>query len=295
MGRRITAVIDLGSNSLRMTIAEVLADNTIRELGDYRETVRISENMGPENTIKQVAIQRTIAALHTFQAAMVLHSVQTVIAVATEALRKAENREAFIQAVQAETGIAFQVISGEEEARYVFLGVTALLPFADCLLMDTGGGSCELIHVRNREIQNAVSLPLGGVVLTEGFLESDIVSGPSLFRLFRHIHTVARAVPWLDACRGLPVVAVGGTYKAILSLKQKDTFTPEELYTLYEMFLGQNLEERKKVLVGYEDRGDIIVGGLAPLVYVTNRLQPSRICASVRGIRDGILADCRES
>jgi len=290
----IVAVIDLGSNSIRMTIAKVnRVEKSIVELADFRKTVRISEGMGSEKIIKSEAFEKTIAALKEFNTAIADFSVQDVIALSTEALRKASNRDEFINSVYKETGIKFSLITGEEEANYDFLGVSSEFSkkISNCILMDTGGGSCEFIKVKDGKAVEVVSLPLGGVVLTEAFLEKDEISASALFNLFNYIFSKIFSVSWLAECNGYPVMAIGGSHKAIKYVKGKSIFNKEEIYKLYDEFLKSDCKIRSEILGEYADRADIIVGGLAPLICIINRLNPEKIIMSDKGLRDGVLAE----
>ena len=122
------AVIDLGSNSCRMKITQIIGGTYLKVVNQQKAYVRLSENMGPEKTLKSVPMERTIATLKQFRAIYEKLPDVHVTAVATAAVRQATNQEEFLEKVHDEAGIDFEVISGEREAYLDFLGVTCALP-----------------------------------------------------------------------------------------------------------------------------------------------------------------------
>ena len=133
------AVIDLGSNSVRLRITEINESGNYNLVSYEKEYVRLSENMGPEKMLKSAPMDRTIKALQHFkQLCMALENVR-VIAVATAAVRQAVNQTEFLKRVKAETGFSFKVISGEREAYLDYVGVTRTLPIKNGLIIDITG------------------------------------------------------------------------------------------------------------------------------------------------------------
>ena len=146
------AVIDLGSNSVRLRVTEIDESGNYNLVRYEKEYVRLSENMGPEKMLKPTPMERTIAALKDFkQICMVLENVR-VIAVATAAVRQAANQIEFLKRVKEETGFNIKVISGEREAYLDYVGVTRTLPIKNGLIIDTGGASMELMTGRLKRL-----------------------------------------------------------------------------------------------------------------------------------------------
>lgn len=296
MKSKVVAVIDLGSNSIRMTVAKIKENGKIKELGNYRRPVRISAGLKETGKIDLPAFTRTVHALQEFCECMHSFCVEEVVAVATEALRKAKNSAEFVENVKATTSICFQIISGEEEARYDFLGVSEGRPVQDCILQDTGGGSTEFMQIVDGRLKNVISLPLGGVVLTEGFLKNDPPTQEEMAALHGYVQQqIQQKAPWLSNCKHWPVFAIGGTNRAMMKLLKKKEFAPEELQQLYKTLQAAPLETRKQFLGEFQDRADIVVGGLAPLMCVIKELAPKSIIVSQKGLRDGILYEMAQN
>src|ERR1700685_2375446 len=168
------AAIDIGSNSCRLKIARVHA-HRLKTLAEDREVTRLGGSVFDTGLISPEAMAATLRALKRFQRAVQAHGVDRVRVVATSAMRDARNSAAFQAWVKAETGWNMEIISGLEEGRLIHLGVTGSEPGAGgrVLLIDLGGGSCELTLSEHKRIKETVSLPLGAVRLTEQFLAAD--------------------------------------------------------------------------------------------------------------------------
>lgn len=168
------AAIDIGSNSCRIAIAEV-QQHKLKILHEDREIVRLGDSVFETGLISPDAMANTIRALKRFQKSVVAQVVDRVRVVATSAMRDARNSDAFIAWVKSELGWTVEVISGLEEGRLIHLGVVTHEPGARgrCLLIDLGGGSCEITLSDGGRIQEMVSLPLGSVRLQQEFLHSD--------------------------------------------------------------------------------------------------------------------------
>ncbi len=168
------AAIDIGSNSCRLAIAEV-QQHKLNILHEDREIVRLGESVFETGMISPEAMANTIRALKRFQKAVQAEVVDRVRVVATSAMRDARNANAFTAWVNSAIGWNVEVISGLEEGRLIHLGVTTHEAGARgrCLLIDLGGGSCEVTLSDGGRIQEMVSLPLGSVRLQQEFLHTD--------------------------------------------------------------------------------------------------------------------------
>jgi exopolyphosphatase/guanosine-5'-triphosphate,3'-diphosphate pyrophosphatase len=170
------AVIDIGSNSICLLVQVQTPDGTLRTVEKHKDLARLRDQVGPGGDLSDAGIARIVSTLQGFRA-VVQRCGAEVRAVATAALRAASNRDAVIQRVQAECGIAIDVISGGEEARLAFLGVTHGMGAlnGDVICTDVGGGSTELVLARDGVIIDTASVPLGALVVTRTWLGADPV------------------------------------------------------------------------------------------------------------------------
>ncbi len=211
------AAIDIGSNSVRLKIAAV-EQHKLKTLHEDREVVRLGESVFQTGVISPDAMANTIRALKRFQKAVQLHVVDRVRVVATSAMRDARNAAAFTAWVKSATGWQVEVISGLEEGRLIHLGIVTLEPGAKgrCLLIDLGGGSCEVSLSEQGRIKEMVSLPLGAVRLQQEFLRSDPPAKTDIARLKQYIdRELKRAERKLGVPRVSLVIATSGTAAAL--------------------------------------------------------------------------------
>ncbi|MFD0897781.1 Ppx/GppA family phosphatase [Loigolactobacillus binensis] len=297
-------VIDLGSNSVRMSVTEIDEDGSFRAAQQHKEMVRLSEDMGKEQLLRTAAIDRTIAALKKFAAIYQQLPNVTLRAVATAAVRSAKNQKKFIKRVADEVaGLKIEVIPGTMEAYYDYLGVINTLPVTNCVIMDTGGASCELVLVQNGKAQNLISLPIGAVNLTETFYKDgvDHVKAADLFWETTFVNRLFNGVWWLHRGQNLPIVALGGSNRTLAKIRRKEKhvlnfedihgfrMTVGEVNDVYAKVISEDLAGRKKIPGLAKDRADIIAGGMTPIVTILRFLDSDRVVFSQNGVREGIL------
>src|SRR5579859_7353842 len=169
----IQAVTDLGSNSAKITIAHIV-DETLESIKNEATMTRLGESVNATGQITQEKQEAVITTLRTYQQLAQKYKASSLMVVATEAVRKAQNCEAFLNAVQQETGLTVQVVSGQIEAALTFLGATSdHQGSAEVGVVDIGGGSTELIIAQQGHIQWLISLPIGSGWLHDRYLSVD--------------------------------------------------------------------------------------------------------------------------
>ena len=182
------AVFDLGSNSIKFLVAET-REARVHVVYEKSITTRLAEHLIDTCELRPEAIARTLTALRNLRGQAASLGVENFSAVATSAVRDARNSEAFKAWVKSATGWTLEVISGLEEGRLIHLGIVTHEPGAQgrCLLIDLGGGSCEVTVSDHGRIQQMVSLPLGAVRLQSEFLRNDPPTKEDMARLRKFI------------------------------------------------------------------------------------------------------------
>ena len=211
------AAIDIGSNSCRLKIARVVA-HRLKTLHEDREVTRLGASVFDAGLVSPEAMATTLRALKRFQRATQQHGVDRTRIVATSAMRDARNAPAFQAWVKAETGWTIEIISGLEEGRLIHHGLVGseLNMGGRVLLIDLGGGSCEITLSEHKRIKETISLPLGAVRLTEQFLTDDPPSADGLARMRRLISRELRRAHRKFQPAGIAqVVATSGTAAAL--------------------------------------------------------------------------------
>ena len=168
------AAIDIGSNSVRLKISRLKAGR-LKEVHEDREVTRLGEGVFSSGLLSPEAMTQTVRVLRRFNRAIQECGTDSVRVVATAALRDARNSRTFLEWVRSTTGWTIEIVSGLEEARLIHLGLVSAgrLGAKSVLLVDLGGGSCELTLSRSGQLRDTVSLPLGAVRLTGEFLQHD--------------------------------------------------------------------------------------------------------------------------
>jgi exopolyphosphatase/guanosine-5'-triphosphate,3'-diphosphate pyrophosphatase len=211
------AAIDIGSNSCRLKIARVVA-HQLKTVAEDREVTRLGASVFDSGLVSPESMAATLRALKRFQRAVQAHGVDQIRVVATSAMRDARNGAAFQAWVKAETGWNLEIISGLEEGRLIHLGVMSNEPGAGgrVLLLDLGGGSCEITLSERKRIVETISLPLGAVRLTEQFLSADPPTKDGLARMRQLIgRELRRAHRKIQPARATQVIATSGTAAAL--------------------------------------------------------------------------------
>jgi len=290
------AVIDLGSNSLRMTISKV-HDGKITQIESYKKMVRLSEGASCDNILKDFAVTRTLSALEEFYKIIKNYSCEKVFAVATQAVRAAKNKEDFLNKAK-DLGFSFEVISGEEEAYLGFLAVRETFNMDCAIVLDIGGGSAEFVLVKGGNAQAFASLPLGAVALSEKF------KGQPVSKMYKYVTAEISKIPWLDEACFFDIYGIGGTIRTLGKMLNKKAQNERKVHgfeasykSVSEMFhkiIKTPIEERKKIPGLDEDRIEIIHGGIMPLKVLMDILSSKSLHISVYGLREGVLIAKRD-
>jgi len=164
-GERVIGIIDLGSNSLRLMLVRILPDGSHTVLNQVKNMVRLGEGAFETGHLREESMARTINVLRGMAEMCGVYGASEVIAIATAAVRDAANGPDFMRRVKEKTGIDFRVVSGREEARLIYLGVSSGLAHTESLrlFIDIGGGSTELVVGNSEEYRNLDSLKMGCV------------------------------------------------------------------------------------------------------------------------------------
>jgi exopolyphosphatase / guanosine-5'-triphosphate,3'-diphosphate pyrophosphatase len=301
------AVIDVGTNTVRLLVAESVGRSAHRTVLTAQENTRLGQGLLPARELQPVPIRRTVRVLRRYRELAEAQGAAMILAVGTSALREARNRAAFLAAARDEAGVEVAVIAGEEEARLALLGVRAgyLDTPVRLVMMDIGGGSTELLLADGETILEAVSIGLGAVKLTESCLHGDPPLPAELEAVRR-----AAAKP-LDRARASelrdirPSDAFVGTAGTVTSLAAVDLalvpydpvrvtghrLTRARVAHLLHQLASLPVAERRRVAGLEPARADIIVAGGVICLAAMDALDFPELVVSDAGLREGILLD----
>jgi exopolyphosphatase/guanosine-5'-triphosphate,3'-diphosphate pyrophosphatase len=308
------AALDVGTNSFHLLVARFLGDgHQFEVLERQKEMVRLgsgSEDTADMRLLEPDAIDRGIAALRRCRQLADAHDAP-LYAVATSAVREADNAEELLRRARDEAGVDIQVIAGTEEARLIHLGVLQAVPVFDkrLVLIDIGGGSTEILVGQQGEVLAATSLKLGAIRLTRQFLGGDHVHTKAVESCRRHIRATLIPIRHLVAHLGFEVaVGSSGTIAAVASMalahRSPDEAAPRT-WSGFELTRGDvkrvvksllaadTIEERLEIPGLDERRADIILGGALVLEQAMIELDIEQIILSDYALREGVLLDGR--
>ncbi len=304
---RVAAFLDIGTNSVRLLVVRVHPNGSYTVLTQQKEVVRLGEGEFPVQALQARAMERALFVCRHFAAIARALDAREIIAVATSAVREAENQAVFARRFRRATRLDLHVVSGREEARLIYLGVAGALHLGprQALFLDIGGGSTELAVGTQRGHRFLDSLKLGAIRLGSLFpaVRDDGRVPPARYRaLQRHIRGVA--APVLRRLRRYRVDLLVGSSGTILNLAdvacrrfERRRLQPNDTLSLRRLrkvirFLGRlTLAERRAVAGLNPDRADIILAGAAILETLMDELGLDTVQVSDRSLRDGLLAD----
>jgi exopolyphosphatase/guanosine-5'-triphosphate,3'-diphosphate pyrophosphatase len=311
----ILAGIDIGTNTIRLLVAETSASSH-REIHSSRTITRLGQDLDRTGRLAPEAQERSFRALQEFAGIIGRHSVVRTAAVGTSALRNAANAREFIAEAKRRTGLDIMIISGEEEANLTLLGVRRALspargadadPLATALVIDIGGGSTELIVTRQGVASSMESLPLGAVYLTERFVQHDPPTQEELSHLRK---AVTRELDTLPATSMHPgsLATCAGTAGTITTLAAMDqglaVYDPDRingsilqkdaLDRMVDRLTAATLEQRRMIAGLEAGREDIILAGAIITQEIMDRCGARELLVSDWGLREGIVFDLCE-
>ena len=293
----VFAAVDIGSNSVRLSIAE-LRKGRLVPLHQDREVTRLGESAFRNGSLDPQAMARSLKVLRRFHRAVQSYAVDRTRVVATSAMRDSNNGHIFTEWVRSATGWRIEVISGLEEGRLIHLGVLANLRRrpAKLLLIDLGGGSCELTLSNAGHIKEIVTLPLGAVRLTQEFIRRDPPSKQEMKRLHEFITEEVAHIPRALA-RGQTKVAIAtsGTAAALAGAAQSLQLSRSEVTQAAVTRLVRRLSkltnrQRASIKGINQKRAEIVVAGAAVYTHILGACGLRAFRYSPLGLRDGILA-----
>jgi exopolyphosphatase/guanosine-5'-triphosphate,3'-diphosphate pyrophosphatase len=286
-----TAVIDIGSNSMRMAVFQKTSRFAFHIIHEVKSSVRLGESAYKNGGFLQNdPMDRASQALGEFLLVARSFKVRKVLCVATSALRDAPNKSDFIQRIQREHSLSIKVIDGNKEAYLGGIACANLLPKMDAVTVDVGGGSTEFALLDNGNITQTISLNIGTVRLKELFMDNNDMKGA-----ISYIDDALSALPFESSD---VLIGIGGTFRAITHaiIKKEDYplrkihgfLTKDETFENLCMAILDATPKKLKSLNIKPDRFDTIKTGALIFLRILKRLQSKTLVCSGAGIREGV-------
>ncbi len=296
------AAIDIGSNSVRLMVAEPLRDGNYRILDEEREATRLGRTLNSTGSLDEAAIDLTLAALRRFKQIALGFQANPLRTIATCAVREATNGPEFCRRAKAELEIDVEIISAEQEARLAFYSVQRAFDLAgkNVVIADIGGGSTELILASGNLIEGTFTSPLGAVRLSEMFGQGGPLVDGEYEKLCKAIdnqlHKLVRKPFFVPHF----LIGSGGTFTSlaeIMMAAKHQNGLPSRGYQVTHAELSHLLDRLRKLPLKIRrgvpglsaDRADIIVAGLTVIDRIMRQFAVNFLQVHNRGVRDGLI------
>ncbi len=301
------AAIDIGTNSVRLIVAETGGGGGFRIIDDEKVMTRLGRGWSRRTGLTREAMESSALAVARLKAIADGYQVDELRVVATCAVREARNGQDFVDLVGEIADLEVEILSGEEEAKLAFLSVSRAFNLQEltAAVVDIGGGSTEIVLSSGGMIEQVVTVPLGAVRLTEKFRIADRVTPEQYYRLRRKIRTILKGRIGTPVILPRLVIGTGGTFTtaAAVSIQRasvgSDAFLPftvrgyemqrSEVKHILEKLAMLSARQRSRVPGLSPDRADIIVAGLAIVDGVLKHFATNLLRVHDQGIRAGLL------
>jgi exopolyphosphatase/guanosine-5'-triphosphate,3'-diphosphate pyrophosphatase len=301
-GKKNIAVMDLGTNTIRLLIAKPEKNNEFQVVYTDQSIVRMGRGLSFNGSLSQEAMERTMAVLTEFKKKTEDFEAEKIIAVGTSALREAGNREDLVSLIRSRLGFDVSIISGEEEGRLTVMGVMKGVGKVrgQAMVVDIGGGSTEFISVEEGILKDVCSADIGVVSLAERFLHSDPVTEAEILKMERDI--LMKMPERIIGLSGKPLTLIGtaGTFTTLAAMDlAMRVYQPHKinghrirLERVKEIFkdLKKMKREIRRSVPGLEKgREDVIIPGTVSAIRIMEFLDCKEAVISDYGLREGIL------
>ncbi len=292
-------VIDCGTNTFHLLVVDVDGNGKFTRVYKERNYVRLGENGLME--IGEIPFQRGIVCLADYKQKLAQLKVQELKVFGTEALRRASNGKAFVEAVKLQTGVQIDLITGDEEARLIHLGVMqAVPPYAGKgLIMDVGGGSVEFIIASSAEVFWARSFPIGVQVLFSEFHKNDPIKKADVGALKAHLESVLQ--PLFSALQehDTPLLlGASGSFEIVEELlfdeRQHELYSTvpvTDYQKVHGLIVGSSLAERQAMERLPVERVELVVVAFVLIDFIVKKAGIKEVVTSAYAMKEGVLLE----
>ena len=228
---RLFAIIDLGSNSVRLVLYRVDENEIVQEIHNMKSVLRLSSRINEKGEIDKIGVEMLLNCLKKYKQFCTEYSIHRIHGIATAALRSAANREEILNWIEQETNIQFRLLEGKEEAYYGYLAIVNTIDVDEAITIDIGGGSTELTYFQNRILKESYSFPFGALSLTQKF-------GEDLDSLREYVTEKLLTQHWIVGKR-CPVIVMGGTARNLARTHQRQRGYSLSILHNYELSKNQ--------------------------------------------------------
>ncbi len=293
------AVIDIGSNTIRLVIYIETINYFYKEVENIKAVARLRKYLNEDKVLSYEGVQKCLTILKGFKEIIDFNGITEVKCVATATIRQAVNKSEILEKMKVELGFDIQILSEEEEAYLGFLAVVNTTAVKDGVTIDIGGGSTEITYYQNKTLVQSHSFPFGVVSLKEKFMSGSRMTNEERMALQKMVLEALESLPWLKN-KQVPIVAIGGSARNIAQVHQhlknyplagihQYDMSPDDLHNILQMMESMEVADIEKLEGLSKDRADIILPALEVFDILCMYVQATRFIFSKRGLREGIL------
>ena len=292
------AIIDIGSNSVRLIIYRIKGDSTFKVINEAKRTIRLGSYLREDDYLSESGLNILLKVLKVFKDICKRYEVLEIYVVATEAIRRSINKYDLCNKIKLDLGLEVNILSGLEEAKYGYLAIKNSMLEKNAVLLDLGGSSMEITLMENGEFKETISLPLGSIPLTKMF--NNLESKEMEIELNKFIYDRLQEISWLKKNNNLNVIGIGGIAKHIGRVSKGNEDYPKELLHNYSMtrdeiskiyaeFLKLPIKERSNFKGLSKKRAEIFAAPLGAILVILKYFDSEKYIISAIGLREGII------
>ncbi|MBP3916909.1 MULTISPECIES: Ppx/GppA family phosphatase [unclassified Clostridium] len=292
------AIIDIGSNSVRLIIYRIKGDSTFKVINEAKRTIRLGSYLREDDYLSESGLNILLKVLKVFKDICKRYEVLEIYVVATEAIRRSINKYDVCNKIKLDLGLEVNILSGLEEAKYGYLAIKNSMLEKNAVLLDLGGSSMEITLMENGEFKETISLPLGSIPLTKMF--NNLESKEMEIELNKFIYDRLQEISWLKKNNNLNVIGIGGIAKHIGRVSKGNEDYPKELLHNYSMtrdeiskiyaeFLKLPIKERSNFKGLSKKRAEIFAAPLGAILVILKYFDSEKYIISAIGLREGII------
>ncbi|MGG5462281.1 Ppx/GppA phosphatase family protein [Clostridium sp. B9] len=293
-------VIDIGSNSVRLTLAEVENSGYFRIIDELKEHIRLGSDLFACSILSQEKIDLTISSIKAFKSMCQSCGASKIMLIGAESIREVNNEVNLKEIIKTELDLNLRILSNEEEIYYNFLGAKNSLYIDDSLLLDINGNNTHVCWIKNNNIYKEVTLPFGYVTLTSMFELDDMVTFENNTNCVNYIKEHLSEIDWLSENKFNSLIGVGGSFRNLGKMDRRRKRYPIDIvhnYLMYDYDIDEmshalkskNLRQRKKIEGLSPARADVIVASSNIIKQVLKFTDTSEVIICGRGLREGLI------
>ncbi|MBR2967493.1 MAG: Ppx/GppA family phosphatase [Clostridia bacterium] len=295
------AIIDLGSNSVRLVLANIMSGGYFVVFDELKETVRLGQDMERDGFLKPARVAQAVKTLKMFRKLCDSYNIDKVYAVASSSFRRAKNQKSFIEEINSVCGFKFRVLSEEEEAMDIYCGVINSLDVPKGVIVDIDGGSMQIIQYNRRNVLNRECLPFGSITLSDLFVGQNYSPEQQNKMIELYVLDQLSQVSWLKEIEpDYQFVGVGGSFRNLAKICKRVKrypfdmthnyhITSDDFNNVYDMVKVLDADKRAKIKGISSDRADIFAAALAGIKAFVDHTGLNEMIVSGSGKREGIM------